>query len=377
MIIGVDGNEANVAEKVGVSVYTLKLLSHFRKKASDRIRFKIYLRRPPQADLPAANRFFDYRVISSQRFWIQFFLPLNLNLKREIGLFFSPAHYSPAFCPVPCVTTIHDLAFFKYPQEFLKNDLYKLRHWTRDSIKRSVKIIAVSKTTKKDIIGYYQVPMEKISVIYNGFEKNVKYPAAYVNDKLDIAKKPYLLYVGTLQPRKNITTLIQAFAILKKQQPQLELIIAGKKGWMYEPVFRAVENLGLEDSVFFTGFVSDQQLAFLYQNALCLVLPSYYEGFGLPILEAMSFGCPVISSFSASLPEIGGEACLYFDPKNEKDLAEKTSELINDGDLRQSLIKKGKSRVKEFSWEKCSEETLNLLTQVHYAHFQSISAREI
>ncbi len=363
MIIGVDGNEANVTQRVGVSVYTLKLLEYFREKANPDRQFRVYLRSPAQSDLPAPHRYFSYQVVKGNHFWIRFFLPFYLNITRNIDLFFSPAHYSPALCPVPIITTIHDLSFYYYPNEFLKQDLYKLKHWTTASVRYSKKIIAVSKTTKKDLLKFYQLPEERINVIYNGFEKKpIKGKSFESNHFKFQINHPYLLYVGTLQPRKNILTLINAFAELKHIQPELQLIIVGKRGWLYERVFAEIEQLGVEDSVFVSGFISDQQLAFLYQNAITLVLPSFYEGFGLPILEAMSFNCPVVSSFAASLPEIGGNACLYFDPNSSLDLKDKLTEIIRNHDLRQELIKKGKQRIKEFSWNKCGEETLRLLT---------------
>jgi len=142
------------------------------------------------------------------------------------------------------------------------------------------------------------------------------------------------------------------------------LIIAGKKGWLYQKIFEEVENLGIEDKVFFTDYVTDHQLVYLYQNAFCLVIPSFYEGFGLPVLEAMSFNCPVLASFSSSLPEVGGEACLYFNPEDINDLTEKLIKLNNDLLLRKKLIKNGKERIKLFSWDKCGQETLQILKEV-------------
>jgi len=361
MIIGVDGNEANVKERVGVSVYALKLLQYFKKSANSETQFIVYLRNSPNINLPSENKYYKYQIIKGKHFWIQFFLPLHLFFKRNINVFFAPAHYSPSFCPVPIVVTIHDLAYYYYPNEFLKKDLYKLKNWTKASITKARQIIAVSKTTKKDIHKFYTLEDSKVRVVYNGYEKKPITKSLKLKTDISITNKPYLLYVGTLQPRKNILTLIKAFEIIKKTHSDLELIIAGKKGWLYEDIFLKVEEMGLEDCVYFTGFITDQQLSYLYQNARCLILPSLYEGFGLPILEAMSFDCPVISSFAASLPEIGGDACLYFDPNSDKDLAEKINSLLINDQLRLDLINKGKTRVKEFSWNKCGEETLKLL----------------
>ncbi len=364
MIIGIDGNEANVKERVGVSTYTFNLLQYFKQFSQDDLKFRIYLKEKPLPDLPAAASNFDYRVVPGKFLWSQLFLPLELNLNRDFNVFFSPAHYAPRFLSSSFVVTIHDLSYFYYPQEFLKQDLYKLKNWTKYSVAKAKKVIAVSKTTKKDLIKFYNVPDEKIEVIYNGYGKNVRNQISKIkniNQKLNVKKNKFLLYVGTLQPRKNLTVLIKAFAVFKKDNPDFRLIIVGKKGWLFDEIFQQVKDLGIEQEVIFTGYIPDSELAELYKNAFCYVMPSLYEGFGIPILEAMSYGCPVISSFSSSLPEVGGEACLYFDPKNEKDLWEKLKEMRENAHLRNELIKKGKERVKLFSWRTCAQETLNVI----------------
>jgi len=153
MLIAIDGNEANIKEKVGVSVYALKLLEYFKKKTNNDLRFIIFLKNKPGCDLPCENRYFRYEVVSGNFFWSQFFLPLHLLQKNfrqnKIDVFFSPAHYSPRFCLAPTVVTIHDLSYFYYPEEFLKNDLYKLKNWTKYSVLQAKKIIAVSKPPRR------------------------------------------------------------------------------------------------------------------------------------------------------------------------------------------------------------------------------------
>jgi len=361
MIIGVDGNEANVEKKVGVSVYTLNLLNYFKKNSDRLTRFKIFLKNKPLSHLPSSSSYFSYEVVSGQFLWSQIFLPFRL-FKKDIDVFFSPAHYGPRFCPAPLVVTIHDLSYIYYPNEFLKKDLYQLKNWTNYTVKAAKKIIAVSNSTKNDLIKIYKVPPQKIEVIYNGFNQYKGIKASSLRERK--LQKPYILYIGTLQPRKNLINLIRAFYKFNQIYPQFELIIAGKKGWLYQKIFEEVENLGIEDKVFFTDYVTDYQLVYLYQNAFCLVIPSFYEGFGLPVLEAMSFNCPVLASFSSSLPEVGGEACLYFNPEDINDLTEKLIKLNNDLLLRKKLIKNGKERIKLFSWDKCGQETLQILKAV-------------
>lgn len=362
MTIGIDGNEANVVRRVGVSVYALSLLKYFRTQASADLKFRVFLRASPLAHMPKANKNFVYEVVNGPFLWSQIFLPLRLFQKRDIDVFWSPAHYLPRFCPVKTVVTIHDLSYLYFPNDFLKNDLVKLTEWTKYSVAQATKIIAVSKTTKKDVIEAYKVSEDKVQVIYNGYEK--KHIASESKLGSHIGSHPYILYVGTLQPRKNITTLIAAFDKFKEIYPEFKLVIAGKKGWLYEKIFLEVTDLGLEDDVYFTDYISDNQLIFLYKNAFCFVMPSLYEGFGIPPLEAMSFGCPVVSSFVSSLPEVAGEAALYFDPKNKEELVEKLKLLKTDKKMRLELIKKGKLRVKQFSWEECAKSTLDTIKSV-------------
>lgn len=377
MIIGIDGNEANVSEKVGVSVYTLKLLEYFQEKADDQTQFVIFLKSKPRGDLPRENEYFTYSVIGGTLLWSQTFLPLELYKRKTLGqdikVFFSPAHYIPRLCPVPAIVTIHDLSYFYYPHEFLKKDLYQLKNWTKYSVEKAKRIIAVSKTTKKDLIKFYNTPEEKIEVIYNGYEKTSGKTSEVEEDsdvtledgktsEVKLSKGKYILYVGTLQPRKNIDTLINAFSQFKKIYPEFKLFIVGKKGWLYNHIFKKVDELNLKKDVDFKGYIPDEDLSNLYLNAFCFVLPSLYEGFGIPILEAMSFDCPVISSFTSSLPEVGGDACLYFDPANPQELSEKLTQLLENRRLRNELIKKGRERIKSFSWKKCADDTLNILT---------------
>lgn len=363
MIIGIDGNDANVKELVGVSVYAKNLLQYFQKVADKDTQFTVFLRKAPLPTLPEENEFYKYAIVPAQMFWSQVFLPINLFTTNKVDVFFSPAHYSPRFSPGPTVVTIHDLAYFYYPNEFLKKDLYKLTNWTKYSVNNAKKIIAVSKTTKKDLKKFYTIPDEKITVVYNGYEKggaDQKLPAVSPLKQYELKPQKYILYVGTLQPRKNILTLIKAFKKFYDNNSEFKLMLVGKKGWLYDEIFYEVKNLNLEDSVIFTGYLPDNEVSELYKYAYCYVLPSLYEGFGIPVLEAMSYDCPVISSFASSLPEVGGEAALYFDPENVNGLVDDLESLKSEK-LRKELIEKGRERIKHFSWEKSAKETLEVI----------------
>jgi glycosyltransferase involved in cell wall biosynthesis len=169
--------------------------------------------------------------------------------------------------------------------------------------------------------------------------------------------------VGTLQPRKNIKTLLYAFALFHKEQPDQHLVIAGKKGWMYEEIFETSRKLRVDHVVHFTGYIPEHDKINLYTHALCTVLPSFYEGFGFPLLEAFAASCPVISSETSSLPEIGGSAPLYFRPDNAQDLLNKLRLVEKDYKLCNDMIERGHTRLRQFSWETCGEDTLEVLLQ--------------
>lgn len=360
--IGIDGNEANVEKKVGVSVYSYQLIKYFHKQACKNIKFIIYLKNKPRDDMPEENEYFLYKIVWGPTLWRDLFLPLALYKKPNINIFFSPAHYTPRFCQCPLIVTIHDLSYLYFQNDFLPQDLYKLKNWTKHAVNQAKKIIAVSKFTKEDIIKQYKIEKNKIYVVYNGCKiiKNCKMQNL-IFSKYNIIPKKYLLYVGTLQPRKNILCIIRSFSDIIKKYPQLKLVIAGKKGWLYKKIFENVNKLGLKQKVIFTGYIENDELACLYKNAFCFVLASLYEGFGITVTEAMGYGCPVIVANTSSLPEITGGAGLLFNPYSPESLTDAIITLLKNENLRNTLIKKGIKRAKLFDWQKCAEKTLKIL----------------
>ena len=239
MIIGIDGNEANVPNRVGVSVYTYEMLSFFQKKSNEAQRFIVYIRKDPSADLPEETPYFSYRVVKPDFIWSQMSLPVDLFMNKKPDVFFSPAHYAPRVSPVPTVVTIHDLAYKYFPKEFLSSDLYKLNKWTEYSVKKARRVICVSNHTKKDLVNFYPQIKDKTAVVLNGFrEKKLE------TKKLELrSRTPYILFVGTIQPRKNISTLIEAFEKFVETRPNYELKIVGKKGWLYDETLDRIKRL--------------------------------------------------------------------------------------------------------------------------------------
>lgn len=376
MIIGIDGNEANVVNRVGISEYAYWLLFYFAKFAHEGktsgVTFVIYLKKPPLKTLPKETENWKYKIVGPGKFWTQLGLPFHLFLtKPRPDVFFSPTHYAPRFSPVPSVISIMDLSFLHFAELFNKSDLYQLKNWTKYSVKKATKIITISNSSRNDILKTYQVPEEKVLTIYPGIKQAVTLePHVYAMNELKAKyaiSDNYILFVGTLQPRKNISRLIEAFAKIKEEDLDLkhvELVIIGKKGWLYEEILEAPKKFGIEDKVKFLEGVNDNELTTFYKHALCYVLPSLYEGFGLPVVEAMKHGCPVITSNSSSLPEAGGDAALYIDPENIEDIATKITKVVNDKDLRHELSEKGKKQAAKFSWEKTAKETLKVLVDI-------------
>lgn len=361
MIIGIDGNEANVSKRVGIGEYAFELLRQFKKinppAGGSSIKYQVYVKNKPLGDLPEEDSNWKYRVIGPRKLWTQIALPLDLFLHRpRPDVFFTPTHYTPRFSPIPAVISIMDLSFIFYPEMFKKSDLFQLTNWTAYSVRKATKILTISKASKDDIIKIYKVKSSKVEVIYPGIKAGFR-----MDKKENIIEGEYILFVGTLQPRKNIVRLIEAFSQVVKKHPKIKLVIVGKKGWLYEDILNAPQKFSVEEKVTFLDFVSNEELASLYQHALCFVLPSLYEGFGLPVLEAMKYDCPVITSNVSSLPEAGGEAALYIDPLDVSDIARKLEKIITDPDLRKELIEKGKKQIKKFSWEKSAQETLKVL----------------
>ncbi len=358
MIIGIDGNEANVNTRVGVGWYVHSLLQEFHKLSSSKYQFRIFLKEPPLNDLPKQKANFVYQIVPKKTIWSQIDLPLALFFRgRDLDVFLSPAHYSPRFCLCPTMVVVHDLSYFYYPQDFLKKDLYQLVNWTGYSVKKAKQVIAVSLSTKKDIIANYSLNESKIAVVHNGFTsptiKPIK-PAISIN-------KPYFLYLGTLQPRKNIENLILGFEQLLINHPEQTLYLVGKKGWLYQEIYDLVKQRKLVNKVIFTDYVSEPEKWFLLKEATALIMPGWYEGFGLPILEALAVGTPVICSQSGALPEIAESAAVYFDPAKPEELAQMMSQIIDNSKLKAELVKLGKQRLKQFAWSRTASEILKII----------------
>ena len=300
---------------------------------------------PPQSDIESANNL----------------ISLTSYLEQS-DLIFSPYHPIPKRRNGLGVLTIHDLIPLKHPVWFSNPNTIKFFDQSlRESALHVDKIIAVSNSTKKDIIDIYGVDESKIEVIYLAphsifcaSDHNVLSEEHFLvsNDR------PYFLSVCTQEPRKNLVGVIKAYDLLRKQNPSLDpaLVLVGKKGWKNAGIEKALEESNFKDSIFITGYIEDSVLVNAYRGAIAFIYPSLYEGFGLPVLEAMACGTPVITSKNSSLEEIGQESVIYCDPTYYKDISFTMVRILSDSVLRESLSKKGLNRASDFSWIKTAQK---------------------
>lgn len=343
MIIGIDGNEANLPQKVGVGQYAFNLLTELSKLKTTH-QYHIYLKKPPQSDMPPESKNWHYHVFGPQKMWTRLALPFYLYTRGpKLNYFYSPSHYSPFPCPYPTIPTIHDLGYLSTPEQFTKKDFYQLTKWTEQSLKKAKQIVAVSQFTKDEIVRIYHINPNKINVVYNGVGLPV------VTGEPPIVKPPYFLYVGTLKPNKNLSFLIRAFAKYHQIDDKTKLVIAGKKGWLFDDIFATVKKEKITDSVVFTDYITEEQKWSLYKSAVATIIPSLYEGFGIPAIESQKVGTPVIASNIKVFTEILGSSALFIDPSNIDSLVQ-AMEKIQDKTTRNQLIKKSIPVSSQFTW---------------------------
>jgi glycosyltransferase involved in cell wall biosynthesis len=280
-------------------------------------------------------------------------------LMPDTSVFHATEHLLPPFRRIRTVLTVHDLIYVLFPEYHLPMNYHFLRLMMPRFARRADAIIAISECTRRDLVRLWQISEGKISVIHEGIDPRFHHPAdeealARVRRRYGLPER-YALYVGTIEPRKNLPTLFEAWARLRYRLP---LVIAGKKGWLFQETFSRVESLDLGGVVQFTGFVADEDLPALYAQADIFVFPSLYEGFGLPVLEAMACGTPVVTTTGGSLPEVAGDAALLVKPGDVDALTDAVDRLLHDPSLADDLRARGISRARQFSWERAARETL-------------------
>ena len=387
----IDGYEANVPQRLGSSQVAFELLTQF-ERIDKKNEYTIFLPDPPLSDLPKERKGWKYRVLKPKRLWTRIALPFALYTARQKpDLFFSPSHYLPRFLPskIKKVVVIFDLSFLHFPEMFNRDDLWKLKNWTKFSVNNADCIVTISKFSKEDIYKEYSTPKKKITIAYPGYDKekfrvqSLEFRVGEVKKKYNVGDN-YLIYIGTIQPRKNIIRLMEAFGnaihlegvkthlrgVRERSKNELELVIVGKhkgegkQGWKYEDILKSPQKLGIESRVKFLGFVPTDELAFLISGATAFIQPSLYEGFGIPVAEAMACGVPVIVSDVSSLPEVVGQAGLLVNPYSVDQMEQAIRTIVADKKLRKKYSKAGLERVKMFSCGKMAKEVLKVFDRV-------------
>ena len=310
------------------------------------------------------NAKFKSRII--RVFWQLFVLPFKLK-KLKINVLHSTNYITPLFkFNFKIIVTIHDLTFFLFPEMFTITKRLLFKFLIPFFIKRSDEIIVPSESTKEDILRLFKINQEKIAVTFESYPAYYNSEINKLNSKAILEKygiiKNYFLFVGMIEPRKNILSILKAFVELDSELDE-DLVIVGRKGWHYKEIEKFMDDIKdkkLKNKIIFTGFVSELELVSLYQNATIFIYPSFYEGFGIPPLEAMICGAPVITSNTSSLPEVVGDAAIKINPYDYLELKEAIKFLKNNPQKRAELIKKGKNQAKKFSLNNFAINTINV-----------------
>jgi glycosyltransferase involved in cell wall biosynthesis len=349
----------------GASWYIHHILRHL-PAADPALRYTAFLHEPlfspPQGMLVRRTRWSTstpYRRIV----WEQLAAPAMLR-REQVDLLHAMAFVAPVASPCPTVVTILDLSFLLFPSAFRAINRLYLQSMTKLSVTKAKRVIAISDNTKRDIVALMGLPADRIDTIYCGIDPVfTSLPEAIVHDFRREKGLPerFVLFLGTIEPRKNVTQLIRAFAALLSAAPQstagLQLIVAGGKGWFYDSVFAQVQDLGVQDRVHFAGYVPEEEKPLWYNAATCFCYPSLYEGFGLPPLEAMACGTPVITSNASSLPEVVGGAGIQVPPQDTPALSDALHQVLFHPAVHADLSAKGQIRAKQFSWDLAARKT--------------------
>jgi glycosyltransferase involved in cell wall biosynthesis len=350
----------------GNEVYVRSLLGAFAAidKESE---FLAYVSGPDgEARIPSR---FQTRQIAANPF-IRLGFDLSRQLKRDRPDLLHVQYTAPLFCPVPTVVSVHDVSFLEHPEYFKRTRAMQLGITVAQSVKRASRIVTGSEFARDSIVKAYQLPPEKIVVVPDAASPSFRSVNRDAARRKTVSrfhlKGPYVLSVGDLQPRKNQLGLIKAFARLVTDQPQLkqDLVFAGKDAWYGSRVREAARESGVEGRIHFLGFVTDDELLQLYNACDCFAFPSFYEGFGIPVLEAMACGRAVICSNASSIPEVADGAALLFNPHNTDEIVSALFDVLRDGELRARMERLGIQRASHFTWQKTAEMTLDVYREV-------------
>ncbi len=316
----------------------------------------------PHIGLPPARHPFLFYLFFEQ------YTPYLLK-KIKPDIYFSPEPFMPLKSELPKVVVFHDIAYEHFPEGVGKITLKYYKHFFPRFAKNATKILSVSEFTREDLIKKYHIVPDKIQTVYNGVSDIFKEERRRNKEKIQkkfSGGKPYFVYVGSIHPRKNVERLLKAFEIFKKETGKdHKLLLTGALGWKIKETMQTYQTMEFKNDVIFTGYISDEELADIYAGAEALCYVSIFEGFGLPVAEAMKSGTPVITSNTSSMQEIGGDAALLVNPYNIREIADAMKEIIQP-EVREHLIRKGKIQVSKFNWDNFAENLAENLQKIYY-----------
>ena len=360
MIIGIDASRAITKQRTGTEKYSRELIFELAKFDHTNS-YKLYV--GPNYDGSFGNlpKNFQVVIINRKKFWTQVGLSLEM-IKNKPDVLFVPSHILPLTTPKQTVTTIHDFGWKYFPDAYSAAEIKLHDLAVKRAIKKKSKIIVYSKSTLADLNKFYNPDHKLIEFVPMGFKPENIIKTASTDKIKNIAESKYILFVGRIEQKKNISNLVSAYEMLRAERKiKHKLILVGKPGFGYEHIKKDISKSKFGNDIFETGYISDDDRDFLYQNADIFVLPSFFEGFGYPILEAFAAGIPVVTSNISSMPEVAGKAALFINPKKPFEITAAISQVINKPEIRNQLIKDGMKELAKFSWPNCAKDTLNVL----------------
>ncbi len=364
MTIGIDASRALRSVKTGTEWYSVEIIRHLTS-LDTKNQYILYSHKPAEAPLLDLPKNVTWKIMPFPRGWTLFRLSYEM-MRHAPDVLFIPAHTLPLIAPKRSVVMVHDLGFKHYPE------LYPWRqkayhNFVVDYVARhATHILTPSEFTKKDLIKFLQIPENKITVVYHGYDDNL-YQPRHNSEHQSAQYQPYIFFIGRLETKKNITGLIEAFKILRTQNPKLtpKLVLAGKPSHGYEQIKILIDSLGdLKKDIVELGYVPEAEMPTWYSNAAMLAFPTFFEGFGFPIIQAMACGTPVVTSNTTANPEIAGKAALLVDPYQPHQIAENMAKIFTNASLKADLINKGFDQVKKFSWTNATQKTLEVIEKI-------------
>lgn len=364
MVIGIDASRANNEHRTGTEWYSYHVIQGLKTRIPAEHRVVLYSKEPLRGDLATLPPNWSSKVLNwpPKLLWTQFRLSWEM-LFHKPDLLYISAHTTPIISPAKTVSVIHDVGFLRQTELYTTRELRYHRFALNLAVKKSTEIITVSQFSQSEIHDVTGVPKEHIHVIPNGLNirRDVSDETVFATHAIT---KPYLLFVGRVEEKKNMFRLIEAYAELRAHHGFTgPLVLAGSPGFGHERITARMNELGIREHVIETGWISEEALGTLMQQARVFVFPSLYEGFGIPVLEAMSLGVPVACSDIPPLREIAANAATFFDPKNPQHMAQTIATLLPDS-AHDSYAQQGREQAAKFSWERTADETWNVLQSV-------------